>query len=422
MSFLLTSVLIASHTMFSPVSVPSATLTENTPAWTDTSPSYEWGDDLTVALTKAEKDELPVLLLFTGSDWCSPCKVLESTVTDTEEFLSHAGDHVHLVRIDLPQSPNIISAERMAINKDLAKRYAINGYPTLLFVNTDGRAISKYEGPRETASLLAECEVMQHRSKYISTLLAAAEQRTGAARAALLQEAVTSVGDRSILIREYAMEVSEAGGLPERMASLPNSGLSEEEQIQTFFQTVMQMDDGEANEALRNKLNEDIGHQFRYAVTQTLLSNLYAATEFEEMQDVITNAADHGMIFEKGTYVGDLVGQVETARQGGEDGVAFLRAQIQTDNDFYQTCDEINTISDPQKRLDLLMSYDDRPLNAVNDQWRHIQIGYTFEMLNDDDKAIEHFVKARDYPDANHPANSRYAQEQIDRIDGGSQD
>ena len=408
---------VASHTMFSPVSVPSATHTENTLTWTDTSPSDEWGDDLTVALAKAEYDELPVLLLFTGSDWCSPCKVLESTVTDTEEFLSHAGDHVHLVRIDLPQSPNIISAERMAINKDLANRYAINGYPTLLFVNTDGRTISMYEGPRETASLLAECEVMQHRSKYISALLNAASQRTGAARAALLQEAVTSVGDRSILTREYAMEISEAGGLPERMASSPSSDMSEEEQREEFFETTMMMGEEERIQAYRHKLKEDIGREFCFAITRALVSALYRTMQFEEIPDVVTHAKKHGFVVDDRTGVGQFIVQVETALQGGKEGIAFLKAQIQADNDFYETCGVVNTISDPQKRLDLLMSYDDRPLNAVNDQWRHIQIGYTFEMLNDDDTAIEHFVKARDYPNANHPANSRHAQDQIDRID-----
>ena len=46
-----------------------------------------WTEDIAAAIKTAEKEEKDLLLLYTGSDWCPPCKKLEADILSQEEFL-----------------------------------------------------------------------------------------------------------------------------------------------------------------------------------------------------------------------------------------------------------------------------------------------------------------------------------------------
>jgi thiol:disulfide interchange protein len=54
----------------------------------------EWLTDLDAAKAQGVKEGKPVLVDFTGSDWCPPCKALHKNVFMSEEFAAEASKYV----------------------------------------------------------------------------------------------------------------------------------------------------------------------------------------------------------------------------------------------------------------------------------------------------------------------------------------
>lgn len=104
-----------------------------------------WLTDLPKAQEKAKAEKKLVLIDFTGSDWCPPCKNLHKTVLTAPEFLAFAKDNLVLVDIDFPNSKPQ-SAELKAANKELAKKFGVTGYPTVIVLDASGKELFKKVG------------------------------------------------------------------------------------------------------------------------------------------------------------------------------------------------------------------------------------------------------------------------------------
>ncbi len=101
-----------------------------------------WTTDYPGALKQAKAGNKKVLLLFTGSDWCGWCKKLEREILATGEFKAYASQNLVLVKLDFPQRiPQ--SAQLVAANRKLAQQYGIDGYPTVILLNSEGRNIGQ---------------------------------------------------------------------------------------------------------------------------------------------------------------------------------------------------------------------------------------------------------------------------------------
>jgi len=105
----------------------------------------EWLTDLAKAQEKAKAEKKMVLVDFTGSDWCPPCKALHSNVLTSEEFSKFAKDNLVLVEVDFPRSKPQ-SADQKKANKELAKQYEVKGYPTVIVFDSQGKQLSKKVG------------------------------------------------------------------------------------------------------------------------------------------------------------------------------------------------------------------------------------------------------------------------------------
>jgi protein disulfide-isomerase len=104
-----------------------------------------WQTDLPKALAQAKTEKKLVLLDFTGSDWCPPCKNLHKTVLTSEEFNKFAKENLVLVELDFPKSKPQ-SDELKAANKELSKKYEIRGFPTIIVLDADGKELFKKVG------------------------------------------------------------------------------------------------------------------------------------------------------------------------------------------------------------------------------------------------------------------------------------
>jgi hypothetical protein len=94
----------------------------------------EWTHDWEAAAEAAKRTGMPVFALFTGSDWCPWCKILDRQVFAKEEWRAWARENVYLVRVDFPRNDSLVPEKHRARNREVARRYGIGGYPTCLLL------------------------------------------------------------------------------------------------------------------------------------------------------------------------------------------------------------------------------------------------------------------------------------------------
>ena len=107
-------------------------------AQNDTIQPGVWTMDYDGALKLAEKEKLPLLLNFTGSDWCGWCKKLDAEVFSKKEFTEYAEKNLVLVELDFPAKKKQ-SAELKEANSKLKDKYKVSGFPTILAIDGDGK-------------------------------------------------------------------------------------------------------------------------------------------------------------------------------------------------------------------------------------------------------------------------------------------
>lgn len=101
-----------------------------------------WMTDFAAAQEKAKSEGKPLLAEFTGSDWCPPCKMLKKEVLDNSTFKEYAAENLVLVMLDFPRQKEQ-SAELKAQNEGLAKKYGVQGFPTLILFSPDGKVLGE---------------------------------------------------------------------------------------------------------------------------------------------------------------------------------------------------------------------------------------------------------------------------------------
>ena len=102
----------------------------------------EWMTDFAAAKIKAAAEQKPLLLDFTGSDWCGWCIKLDEEVFSQKAFKEFAADNLVLVELDFPRGKEQ-SEDLKAQNKALAEKYEIRGFPTILVLSPEGELIEK---------------------------------------------------------------------------------------------------------------------------------------------------------------------------------------------------------------------------------------------------------------------------------------
>jgi thioredoxin-related protein len=101
-----------------------------------------WMTDFEQAMAKAKKEKKFVLLDFTGSDWCGWCIRLKDEVFSKPEFKAWADKHVVLVEVDFPRKKQL-PADLEKQNRKLQQEYRIEGYPTIVFLDSKGKEVGR---------------------------------------------------------------------------------------------------------------------------------------------------------------------------------------------------------------------------------------------------------------------------------------
>lgn len=101
-----------------------------------------WLTSMGEARAIARRERKVILVNFTGSDWCPWCIRLHDEVFIRKPFLDYAARHLVLLTVDFPRSKWQTPAQKRE-NAELARRYGIRGYPTILLLDPDGRVIGQ---------------------------------------------------------------------------------------------------------------------------------------------------------------------------------------------------------------------------------------------------------------------------------------
>lgn len=100
------------------------------------------------ALAQAKAED-KVLFVDFYATWCGPCKRIAREVFPKKEVGDYFNSRFISIQLDAEAEPNV----------EVAKRYNVAAYPTLAFINNDGKAISIITGGVDVKSLLEEAKI-----------------------------------------------------------------------------------------------------------------------------------------------------------------------------------------------------------------------------------------------------------------------
>jgi len=104
---------------------------------TDSEPKpaqIEWFTNYDEALEYSKVTNKPLILLFTGSDWCSWCQKLDREVLQQSEFAEMCADKFVFVMVDFPHSHDLPPAQEHQ-NLGLKNMYGVRGFPKMVIVD-----------------------------------------------------------------------------------------------------------------------------------------------------------------------------------------------------------------------------------------------------------------------------------------------
>lgn len=104
--------------------------------------SLNWMTDFQAAEEASASTHRPVLLNFTGTDWCIWCHRLHDEVFSKPAFGAYAADNLILVEVDFPRAKQQSNSLKEQ-NAELARKYGIEGYPTIVLVGADGKELGR---------------------------------------------------------------------------------------------------------------------------------------------------------------------------------------------------------------------------------------------------------------------------------------
>jgi len=107
--------------------------------------SQNWQTDFNQATAEANAQNKPIVLVFSGSDWCAPCIKLDKNIWQSETFKEYAAKNYILERADFPKKKqNELTAELKKHNQELAEKYNQEGiFPLVVVLDSKGKILGK---------------------------------------------------------------------------------------------------------------------------------------------------------------------------------------------------------------------------------------------------------------------------------------
>jgi thioredoxin-related protein len=95
------------------------------------------------AMAKAKAEGKCLFLAFTGSDWCDWCIRFDHEIYSQAAFKAFAASNLVTLVVDFPRGTSGQSREQVARNEQLARRFGVQGFPTVFIICPEGNAIAR---------------------------------------------------------------------------------------------------------------------------------------------------------------------------------------------------------------------------------------------------------------------------------------
>jgi thiol:disulfide interchange protein len=88
------------------------------------------------AIIKMAKDQNKLIFMDFYADWCLPCRIMDDEVFSDPEIQDYLDEHYISVKVEADKGEGYM----------LATRYLVEGYPTLLFLDDNGKELTRKLG------------------------------------------------------------------------------------------------------------------------------------------------------------------------------------------------------------------------------------------------------------------------------------
>ena len=180
-----------------------------------------WTTSFEEAKATAASQDKGVFLLFTGTEWCVPCQILEKEVLSTGAFKQWADERVVPVLLDFP-APTPENPVPVGEHRELAERFNIPGFPTIIMTDPDGRPFATVNF-REPDRMFDNIKAGYSLRTARDDALARAADAEGLDKARALDEGLAAVGMPTALTfypdtvdRIIALDPDNEAGLKQR--------------------------------------------------------------------------------------------------------------------------------------------------------------------------------------------------------------
>ncbi len=214
-----------------------------------------WTADMAAAQKAAQASGKDILIDFTGSDWCPPCIALHDDVFSKEEFQKAAAERYELVVMDFPQRLVLPEATQEQ-NARWARKIGLEGYPTVLLLDAEGRAFGKtvgYSGEGLDA-FMGMLDEMQATKAKRDAAFAAAGEATGQTKAEALDRGLSEL-DAGLLTVGYGPQVDAIVDATDEGSELHEkyTGMKRDLLVREALPTVQeQLEGGQVDEAVHS--------------------------------------------------------------------------------------------------------------------------------------------------------------------------
>ena len=108
--------------------------------------------DFPKAKALSAKEGKPILMEFTGSDWCPPCKALHKNVLTSAVFKKQIPAKFILLKLDNRRDKTGQAPEEIAQYKKLSSEYKVRGVPTIIITDAKGKEQHRQVGYRSSVT------------------------------------------------------------------------------------------------------------------------------------------------------------------------------------------------------------------------------------------------------------------------------
>ena len=91
------------------------------------------------------KESGKLIFIDCYTDWCGPCRRMAATSFKDEKVANMFNKNFINLKVEMEKNPD---------GRNIARQYKINAYPTLLFINSEGKLVKKAIGLHKSNHLI----------------------------------------------------------------------------------------------------------------------------------------------------------------------------------------------------------------------------------------------------------------------------